>query len=57
VDAERGDLSVVTIEIAPRGEGCELTLTHRIDPAWAEYAERTQQGWTLITGKLADALA
>jgi len=57
VDEEQGDLSVVTIEITPRGDGCELTLTHRIDPAWAEYAERTQQGWTLITGKLADALA
>lgn len=57
VDEEQGDLSVVTIEIAPRGNSCELTLTHRIDPAWADYAERTQQGWTLITGKLAEALA
>jgi len=57
VNEEQGDLSVVTIEIAPRGDGCDLTLTHCIDPAWADYAERTQQGWTFITGKLADALA
>lgn len=56
VDAEQGDLSVVTIEITPAGAGCSLTLTHHIDPAWAEYAERTQAGWTHITGKLAGAL-
>lgn len=57
VDEEQGDKSVVTIEIAPRGTSCELTLTHQIHPDWAEYAERTQQGWTLITGRLAEALA
>jgi uncharacterized protein YndB with AHSA1/START domain len=57
VDEEQGDLSVVTIEITPKGEGCELTLTHRLDPAWADYAERTEAGWTFITDKLADALA
>lgn len=57
VNEEQGDLSVVTIEIESKGDGCELRLTHRLDPAWANYAERTQQGWALITGKLADALA
>jgi uncharacterized protein YndB with AHSA1/START domain len=57
VDEEQGDRSVVTIDIAPSADGCVLTLTHQLDPAWAEYAERTQQGWTFITGKLADALA
>jgi uncharacterized protein YndB with AHSA1/START domain len=57
VDEEQGDLSVVTIEITPKGEGCELTLTHRLDPAWADYAERTEAGWTFITDKLGDALA
>lgn len=57
VDEEQGDKSIVTIEINPRGESCDLTLTHAIHPDWAEYTERTQQGWTLITGKLAAALA
>ncbi len=56
VDDEQGDLSVVTIDITPRGAACTLTLTHQLDPAWAEYAERTQAGWTHITGKLAEAL-
>lgn len=57
VDEEQGDKSVVTIEITPLNHGCILVLTHRIHPDWADYAERTQQGWTLITGKLANALA
>jgi uncharacterized protein YndB with AHSA1/START domain len=57
VDAEQGDLSVVTIELAPDGDGCLLTLTHKLHPDWAEYAERTQQGWTKIVGDLANALS
>ena len=55
---ERGatDLSRVTIEIAARGAGCELTLTHEIDPKWAEYRDRTLAGWTTILGGLAATL-
>jgi uncharacterized protein YndB with AHSA1/START domain len=49
--------SRVTIEIAPRGKGCELTLTHDIPAEWADYAERTQQGWTKMATSLAEALA
>lgn len=57
VNEDGGDTSVVTIDIAARGQGCELTLTHRLDPAWAEYAERTQAGWTRMCDALAEALA
>lgn len=57
VDQEQGDLSVVTIEIAADGDGCLLTLTHKLHPEWADYAERTQAGWTKIVGDLAAALA
>jgi uncharacterized protein YndB with AHSA1/START domain len=56
VDAEQGDLSVVTIEFAPDGDVCTLTLTHRLHPDWSEYAERTQAGWTKIIADLAAAL-
>lgn len=56
VDQEQGDSSVVTIEIARDGDGCVLTLTHALHPDWAEYAERTQAGWTKIVGDLAAAL-
>lgn len=57
VDAEQGDLSVVTIEIVAQGDSCTLVLTHKLHPDWAEYAERTQQGWTKIVGDLDAALA
>ena len=55
---ERGstDLSRVTIEIVPRGSGCELTLTHEIDPKWAQYKDRTEAGWTTILAALAKVL-
>lgn len=56
VDAEQGDASVVTIELTAHGDACELTLTHELHPDWAEYAERTQAGWTKIVGDLAATL-
>ena len=46
----------VTIDIAPAGEGAELTLTHNLDSAWAEHVERTAQGWTRILDALARSL-
>lgn len=57
VDEKQGDKSVVSIDIDPSADGCVLTLTHELDPAWAEYAERTQAGWMHITGKLVEAFA
>jgi uncharacterized protein YndB with AHSA1/START domain len=55
---ERGstDLSRVTIEIVPRGAGCELRLTHEIDPKWADYKDRTEAGWTTILDGFAGVL-
>jgi uncharacterized protein YndB with AHSA1/START domain len=40
------DKSRVIIEIAPAPGGADLTLTHELDPKWADYAERTEEGWT-----------
>lgn len=45
--------SHVSVEITPVADGCELMLTHRMDPKWADYAARTQAGWT----KMLEALA
>lgn len=43
----------VTIDIAPAGAGCELTLTHvGILP---DYAQRTESGWRQILAGLARA--
>jgi uncharacterized protein YndB with AHSA1/START domain len=49
------DDSLVTIELLPSGDGCELTLTQKIDPKWAEYKERTRASWERILARLAEA--
>ena len=49
------DKSVVTIEIAVLGTGAQLTLTHEMDPKWAEYASRTEAGWTKMLAALETA--
>ena len=46
------DGSRVDIVITPTPTGCELCLTHTLPRAWADYADRTQQGW----GTMLDAL-
>ncbi len=54
VEKDMKDATRVTIEIAPAGTGCELTLTH--EGVWSDYAERTQGGWTMILEGLGRAL-
>lgn len=46
------DGSVVEIAITPTPGGCELRLTHRLPRAWADYADRTQQGWSAMLDAL-----
>lgn len=46
------DESLVIIEIVPQETGAELTLTHEMDPKWADYASRAEDAWT----KMLDAL-
>lgn len=33
--------------------GCELTLTHEMKPQYAEFVDKTRQGWTRILESLA----
>jgi hypothetical protein len=49
---ETADSSRVTIDIAPLEKGCELTLVHELHPDWADYAERTEAGWSKMLGAL-----
>lgn len=46
----------VTVTIAADGDGALLTLVHEMDPQWADYEERTRQGWTKILEGLARTL-
>ena len=52
-DPERAE---VAISIEPRDSGCVLVLTQALPARLAEYAERTQQGWTMILDNLASVL-
>ena len=45
--------SQVRIDIATSGSGCVLTLVHSMDAKWAEYAQRTQDGWNTMLDALA----
>ncbi len=40
------DSSRVIVEIAGKDSITELTLTHELHPDWAEYLERTKEGWS-----------
>jgi uncharacterized protein YndB with AHSA1/START domain len=48
--------STVVIDLIPTDKGCKLTLTHKLDPAWKEYADRTEKGWNLMLDKLRETL-
>jgi len=47
------ETSRVVIEIGLLDDGCELTLTHEMDPKWSEFAPRVEQGWTTMLTALA----
>ena len=49
-----GQSTRVNIDIAPKADGSELTLTH--EGVWDEWEERTQQGWEMLLGQLGSVL-
>lgn len=53
VDEAPEEPTRVTVTFEPEGDGCVVTLTHDLAPAWASYAGRTTAGWTMILGSLA----
>ena len=45
----------VTVTVEPDGDGARLTLRH--EGVWADWEDRTRQGWTMILDGLATTLA
>lgn len=43
----------VTIDIKPTATGCEVTLSHDMDPAWTAFEDKARMGWTMILDGLA----
>ena len=56
IAGESEDESLVIIEIVPQETGAELTLTHEMDAKWADYASRTEAGWSKMLEALAATL-
>ena len=56
IEAPVTDDSRVTVDIRATHEGCELTLTHELHPAWADFTKRTEAAWTTMLGALESAL-
>jgi len=54
---EPGEHSVVTIEITPTEAGCTLTLTHEMEPRWADYVDRTGAAWSRMADHIAKTVA
>ncbi len=52
IAGESDDESVVIIDIVSLETGAELTLTHELDPKWADYASGAEAAWA----KMLDAL-
>jgi len=47
-------MTKVTVQVAPEGDGCVLTLTHGDVPP--EWVEQDREGWTKILAELEGAL-
>lgn len=48
--------SRVLVDLVPEGAGCELTLTHELHPAWADFVERSKTAWATMLEKLDETL-
>lgn len=55
VDGENAG-SRVRVEIAAKEDGCELTLTQELHPAWAAHVERAEAAWAHMFDVLAETL-
>ena len=40
------DTSRVIVEITPLGQGCDVKVTHVMNPKWADFADKAAGAWT-----------
>lgn len=52
VDDAPDDATTVTVDFVANADGCVVTLSHDLAPAWARYRDRTVHGWTMILDSL-----
>jgi len=50
------DISLVSINIEPTSEGCELELTHALPSHWGDYGEKAAASWRKMLDAMAAAL-
>ena len=46
------DRTRVTVAFTASGDGCDVVLSHGLAPEWADYADRSAQGWSMILDSL-----
>jgi uncharacterized protein YndB with AHSA1/START domain len=51
------DVSRVSVDINPNDTGCQLQLTHELQPHWASYKEKVEASWTKMLAAMATTLA
>lgn len=51
------DVERVIVDIVPAGTGCELTLTHEMDPAWTGDPSPAGSAWAVVLAAIAETLA
>ena len=54
--SDKGEPSVVAIDITPTPEGCSLRLAHEMPEEWADFIDRSRQAWEKMLGVLATLL-
>ncbi|WP_300545227.1 SRPBCC domain-containing protein [Maricaulis sp.] len=52
-DLDPADGGRVTVTVLPEKTGCRLTLVQELPPQWAEYEDRTREGWEFLISALA----
>jgi uncharacterized protein YndB with AHSA1/START domain len=51
-----GDSSRVIVHIVPTESGCEVSVTHVMDPKWGDFRDHASRAWTGMLARLASVI-